>query len=146
MNETSDFIADPYPRIPRGSGWLKEDSDMAKVIEGNFGAQVKAEPWCEGKILAGAFRSADALPNVDSRKINFETSPGAYAAVWETASLAPKVAKMTPGAVYRILCLGKALQTRNGVAWDFTVEEAENAAESAAWAQEYAAYVAGGGK
>ncbi len=119
---------------------------MAKTVEGSFVGQVKAEPWTEGKLIAGVFRSADVLPNCDSRKINFETSKGVFAAVWETAALAQKIQKMAPGGVYRILCLGKILETKNGKAWDFVVEEAENQGEAEEWGNQYRTYVMNGGK
>ncbi len=124
---------------------------MAKVIEGGF-IKVDAEPWCEGKIVAGILKSVDTLPSKPgkeemSRKIIFEVQPGKYAAVWETGYLSSQVKNMKAGRFYYIKCNGKTADTQYGVkAWTFDVLEAENAQDIKEFTAGYAKYVAGGGK
>ena len=117
---------------------------MGKKITG--GSMVQAEKWDAGKKIVGFFLGADTPPNCESRKLTFELTTGDKLAVWETAALARQVSEMKTGQYYRILCLGKTMDTANGKAWAFEVEEASDEKEQQAWESEYRAYVAGGGK
>ena len=114
-----------------------------RTITGGSGA--KAEPWIEGKVVAGVFEGAEVLPKCESRKLTFKSSIGTFA-VWETAALARQVAQMTPGKVYHVECLGKTLDTANGKAWAFDVREAETDAEAAEFVDAFRIYIAKGGK
>ena len=109
------------------------------------GTGVKAEPWIEGKVVAGEFIGAETLPKCESRKLTFR-GPTGELAVWETATLAQQVAKMTPGKVYHVECLGKSINTPNGKAWGFDVREAENDTEAAECLEAFRIYLAKGGK
>jgi hypothetical protein len=117
---------------------------MGKKITG--GSMVQAEKWEKAKLIVGFFLSADLPPKCESRKLTFELSTGEKLAVWETATLARQVSQMKAGGYYKIVCLGKTIETQNGNAWGFEVEEAEDEKEQGAWEKEYRAYVAGGGK
>lgn len=107
---------------------------------------VTAEPWVEGKVVAGCFAGAEVLPNCDSRKLTFTGKAGTAVAVWETAALKRQVEQMKPGSSYLIVCLGKTLDTKNGKAWAFDVEEAVDAAEAEGYLGLMGSYIAGGGK
>ena len=106
----------------------------------------KAEPWTEGKIIAGEFEGAAVLPEVSSRKLTFRTRAGRVA-VWETATLKSTVDVLKPGTRVMIVCLGKTLETKHATkAWAFDVLTPDDEKEWTQMQDQYAAYVAGGGK
>lgn len=117
-----------------------------KIISVAEGIQVQAAPWREGKIVAGVLLSVDALPGVDSRKITFEAWKGEFVAVWETATLKRQLTEMKIGGVYQITCLGKNIETKNGMAWGFDVLEAENDQDQRDFEARYREYVVNAGK
>jgi hypothetical protein len=114
-----------------------------KLTGGDF---AKAEKWDGGKKIVGFFTGADTPPNCESRKLTFELTTGDKVACWETATLARQVAQMKPGQYYKIECQGKVIDTPNGKAWGFDVEEAADEKEVKTWESDYRKHVAGGGK
>lgn len=106
---------------------------MAKPVTPVRQEFTKAEPWSEGRQVAGLFLGAEEIPGVDSRKITFDVNmAGSKVSVWETAVLANYVAAMEVGKFYRVRCLGKTVETRNGKAWGFDVQELDTAEEQEA--------------
>lgn len=125
---------------------------MAKKLES--GSFAKAEPWREGRVVVGAFKSIEDVPNADSRKIILDAN-GQDVAVWETGVLARFAIKMQRGVYYRIMCNGKNVPVKDkesgqvNKAWGFTVEELENDEEVRAALREAANHdkpAAGSGK
>ena len=96
---------------------------MPRKMEASFGP--KAEPWKEGRVVAGFFEKVEELPTCESRKITMSATgkAGSEIAIWETAALARFVAQFIEGHYYKIVCLGKKEYQSGNSGWAFDVEE-----------------------
>ena len=83
---------------------------------------LKAEPWRDGREVAGFFEGVESIPNADSRKITMNATgkAGSDFVVWETAALKNLIAQFEPGKFYAIKCIGKKA-FKGGTGWNFDV-------------------------
>lgn len=98
---------------------------MPRKMEASFGP--KAEPWKEGRVVAGFFEKVEEIPGCESRKITMmETGKaGSEVSIWETAALSRFVKQFEVGGYYKIKCLGKTTYGSGNSGWAFDVESFE---------------------